>query len=816
MYSFSYLPKVLVFFLALFVLDALPAQRSTIHISDAAGKELADATVICNGTTYLSDNEGRVEGSFSFPLSIQATYVGYNGLDTTIRSYSNHIALVVPGEGILLKEGLITASWANETSAVTQKTISKSSIYTNNPVDMPGLLELLPGAVSTSDAGNGIGYSALRIRGSDQTRINVMIDGVPVNDAESQNVFWVDLPDLIEDVQSIQVQRGVGVSTAGPGAFGANINLRTGLLDEKPVISLNAGYGSFNSQKYGIVVNSGTVGKYFRFKVRGSRISSDGYIDRASSDLWAGSFQSQYIRERFSLAANVYWGKEITYQAWNGMPIRYYMQDRRSTYNPAGLKGDGTFFDDETDNYRQIYSRLIARYRFNQRTNLQATLYNTLGKGYYNQYREENIAGYFEDVAPQDVALVRERWLDNTLSGLNLVLDYRKGSWSHQAGGNIQYYHGAHYGIIKNYEGLIDWNPRRYYDNDADKQESSLFFKTEKNVGRFALLADLQIRQLHYSYIGLNQEKDPTRLSENFLFFNPKAGLTYFTDESRTNNLYLFGGIANKEPNRDDFTDAAPGVLPRPERLYNGEAGYRFSGGKFNLQANIYYIYYKDQLVLTGRINDAGAYTRFNVDRSDRLGVEVDLGYRLNRFVQLNGNIALSKNTIYDFDEYIDVSELIGNDIEYYDQERISRGNTDIAFSPGIVAFGQLCFFPLANTARLSKWRLTYSYKHVGSQYLDNSSNEFSRLPAYNIHSIGVQLPWMIARHQLVFNCQVDNIFDQVFVNNGWTYRFKAIGYDAAIDDPTVQSEGHNYYSSVGYYPQAGRRFFIGIKYTFR
>lgn len=806
------------FFLTVFAL--LPfwlfAQSSSVFITNSDGISLEGASIHYKNLSLVTDENGLVESLFHFPARLIVTYVGMETLDTTITEYRSQILLTLKSEKIILDGSIITASWANDNSAVTQKTVSRKTVYSGSEAsDMPSLLSSLPGSVSTSDAGNNIGYSGLRIRGSDQTRINVMIDGVPVNDAESQNVFWVDLPDLIEDIQNIQIQRGVGISTAGPGAFGANINLRSGFLSAVPVLMTQAGFGSFNTFKLSASGQSGTLWKYFRFKVRGSMISSDGYIDRASSDLNSGSIQAQYIRDKFSLTGHFYLGKERTYQAWNGVPIQYYLQDYKTTYNPSGLKGDGTFFDDETDNYTQIYNRLIGRWVINPGTDLQFTLYNTLGKGYYNQYREDDIADYFPELPSQDVALIRERWLDNSLNGINVVLDHKQGKWTHQLGGNFQYYHGRHFGIIKNERGLIDWSLRKYYDNPAKKQEASLFARSEFAFKKFNYFIDLQLRQLSYHYEGLDEAANPAILHKSFLFFNPKLGSSFLLKPDKPDYLYIYGGVANKEPNRDDFKDAAPGKTPRPERLYDFEFGYKLIRENLKIHSNIYYMYYKNHLLLTGQINDVGAYTRFNVDKSYRAGIEVDLAYRLNSSLEIHGNLAVSANKIIDFKEYIDVSELVGSDIEYLDQEVVNHGNSAIGFSPAIVGYGEIGWFPF-KASRLSQFKVYADLKHVSSQYLDNSENSYSKLPAYRLFGAGLAVPIAIGRSHFNLDIQVKNLFDRRYVNNGWTYRFKATGYDPAQGDPYIQKEGNDFYSSVGYFPQAGRNFYVGLRYTLK
>ena len=792
------------------------SQTTSIFIKNKDNVAVEGSTVVVNNMPFITDASGKVEAIFTFPASIVVSHVGIVSIDTTWHHFSDTIDFILTDNNLWLKEAMITASWVNEYAAITQKTISRNELYSGSEaIDMPALLESLPGSVSTSDAGNNIGYSSLRIRGSDQTRINVMIDGVPINDAESQNVFWVDLPDLIEDVQSIQVQRGVGVSTAGPGAFGANINLRSGFLSDKPSFSLQSGFGSFNSYKLSSTLQSGTVAKYFRFKVRGSLISSDGYIDRAKSDLWSSSVQVQYIRSGFNLAGHFYMGKEKTYQAWNGIPYQFYIDDPATTYNPSGLKGDGSIFDDETDNYRQMYSRIIGRWNIVQDLDLQFTLYNTLGKGYYNQYREENIHKYFKDLPSQDVALVRERWLDNSLNGINVIFDYSLYNWKHQLGGNFQYYRGRHFGIIQNYSGLVNWIPREYYDNPATKQESSVFLRSENKFNKLHYFVDLQLRQLNYHYEGFDDNYNLTNLAENYLFFNPKVGASFFFRDDRSDNIYVYVGHGSKEPNRDDFKDAAFNKVPKPEKLLNVELGHRLYRPLFSIQTNVYYMGYQDQLVLTGQLNDVGAYTRFNVDKSYRAGIEVDMNYNWKNVLTFQGNISCSKNKILNFNEFVDVSEKVGDEIEYLNQEVIAHGNSDISFSPEIVGFGELGWKPFRNGSFVKNWKMFTNIKYVGKQYIDNTSNIHSELPAYNVVAIGMYLPIQLKKHRMDITFKLDNLFNKHYVNNGWAYRFKAIGYDVVTDDPSIQVEGHDYYTSIGYFPQAGRRFYLGAKYTF-
>ncbi|HQW12503.1 MAG TPA: TonB-dependent receptor [Saprospiraceae bacterium] len=712
----------------------------------------------------------------------------------------------------VLKEVNITGSWATSQTPVTQKTIRKSSLQTASAKDIPVLLESLPSALSSSDAGNGVGYTYLRIRGSDQTRINVTLDGVPVNDAESQNVFWVDLPDMIEDAAAIQVQRGLGLSAAGPGAFGANINLQTSVPTDSFGVGVNTGLGSFDTKKINLTVNSGSLGGHFKFKVRGSRISSAGYIDRASSNLWASSFQSYLTLGQTSIQANVYYGKEKTYQAWVGVPYHYFYGDK-PTYNPAGLIEGNTFFDDETDNFTQVYSRVIIKRPLNDHSGLQGTLYHTYGGGYYNQYKpKENLSDYFE--GQNNIAdLIRERWLKNNLFGLNLNYYLISGKMTHQLGGNIQTYGGSHFGIVRSVIGNINWQPRHYYDDNAIKTESSVYYKNEITLNALTLMGDMQVRLLRYQYTGYNAEGGISPQKDKLAFFNPKMGASYAVN----NHLSMYGytGLGHREPNRDDYTESPHGKLPKPEQLLNVEVGLKYAQTNFNLQANYFGMFYKDQLILTGQINDVGAYTRINAEKSRRTGVELETAIVPFHWMNIVANLTLSKNIINSLDEYIDVSSYSDSSgIQYLPQEQITHRNTDISFSPDFISFGKIEFKPFSLANHLfSDVTISYDIKYISRQFLNNYSNETSILPAYSKQGVQITWPFRLGGMHCSVTGRVNNLLNSKIISNGWVYRYKYLG--PSYDDPSTVPEGNNYYSSIGFFPEAGRNYFINLQFNF-
>jgi iron complex outermembrane receptor protein len=706
----------------------------------------------------------------------------------------------------------IIGTWAGDNTPVTQKTLTKKNLNTESASDLPVLLNSTVSSISSSDAGNGIGYTYLRIRGSDQTRINVTIDGVPVNDAESQNVFWVDLPDIVQDAGAIQIQRGVGTSSFGPGAFGASINVRTAKPSDAFGLDAQIGAGSFNSQKYNLALNSGKLGK-FSFRVRGSRVHSDGYIDRAFSNLYSASLQTQYESGKTTFRANVYFGKERTYQAWNGTPYFYYYNGDK-TYNPSGLKTDSTFYDDETDNYTQVYSRFIVNHQFTSHSRLQATLYHTYGTGFYNQYKnQQNLSDYFNDVNGYS-DLIRERWLRNNLYGINVNYRLSAGRMVHIIGINAQQYLGRHFGIVRQVLSLPDFQPKNYYDNDADKNEQSIYYNSEYTAGKWTLLGDLQLRRLRYNYQGFEQNGDLGPQSADFLFFNPKIGLSYSL--TKAINIYTFAGIGNKEPNRDDFTESPYSNKPKNERLINWEAGFRLEKNKLSLQANAYLMRYKNQLVLTGEINDVGAYTRTNVNDSYRRGIEFEIHYNATQWLTFSGNVTLSSNKIKFINEYIDVSADTSGAYEYLPQEKISHTNTDIAYSPDLICFSEIALTPFIRTGSiLSGLKIAYNVKYVGSQYLSNFSNPNSKLDAYSYQNLHITWPLSLGKHSLDINFFINNIWDNQIISNGWTYRFKHLSDTPIPQNYDALGEGKGYYSTIGLFPEAGRNFFVTLSYSF-
>lgn len=669
--------------------------------------------------------------------------------------------------------------------------------------DLPLLLQMTPSAVSTTDAGAGVGYTGLRIRGTDGTRINVTLNGVPVNDAESQGTFFVNLPDLASSAGSIQLQRGVGSSTNGAASFGATMSISNMEQGDTAGAELNISAGSFNTQKYTLKAGTGLLAGGWKFDVRLSRISSDGYIERSASNLKAaqviGSWQ---IQEQTKFRFQVLTGSEKTGQAWNGVSQDSLLTNRR--YNELGQKADGSFYDNQTDNYMQTYYQAFLDHNFSKRWSGNVGLFLTRGKGYYEEYRQgEKFANY--GLAPfitpagdtfSRTDMVRQLWLDNYFYGGLYSLQYANNGLQLHIGGSVTQYSGLHYGFVKwgQYGIPADHN---WYRNDAMKNDFNQYFKAQYAItSRLTLYGDAQLRAVSYFMNGFR--KNPTLTpSENYTFFNPKAGLNYMLRDGRQEQQRIYASIAvaQKEPNRDDF-EASPAKLPKPEQLLNIEAGYEIRQKKWTALANIYLMSYQNQLVLNGQINDVGAYTRVNVDKSYRMGLELSGSVQATKWLNASGNVTLSRNKINRFDEYVD-------DYDNGDQKVIAHNNTDIAFSPSLIAAMDLGFKPFVHFryGGLRTLELNLLGKHVGRQYLDNTSDRARSIADYTLFDIRARYTVAFkGQHALSFTLAVYNVLNKKYESNGYNYSFISGGTTTAI----------NYY-----FPQAGSYFLAGIGLKF-
>ena len=561
-------------------------------------------------------------GTYTFKIS----YVGYTPQTRVLVIREDQtLNITLARSSVITDEVIVKATRASENSATTYKNLSRGEIAKNNQgQDLPYLLNQTPSVVVSSDAGAGIGYTGIRIRGSDATRINVTLNGIPLNDAESQGSFFVNIPDFASSVDNIQVQRGVGTSTNGAGAFGGSLNIQTTTRQDSAYAELNNTYGSFDTWKHTINVGTGLINNRFTFDGRLSKISSDGYIDRASSDLKSYFLTGAFYGKKDLLRVNVFSGKERTYQAWNGVPESMLNVNRR--YNSFT-------YEDQTDNYQQDHYQLLYTHSFSDKFSFNTALHYTYGRGYYEEFQEDDdLEGYSID--PYVVAdsifttsdLIRRRWLDNDFYGFTYSLNYKPAEQlDFTLGGAYNEYDGSHFGEVVWAEvpytnvGETNSSKKRYYSDDAFKTDFNTYLRANYQLNNFNFFADLQYRRIGYSFLGFDRNLRNVQQKADLNFFNPKFGLTYSINNN--SSIYASFAVANKEPNRDDYTESSPESRPEPENLKNIEAGYRIRGEKYQAGVNIYGMFYNDQLILTGQINDVGGYTRRNVPDSYRMGI---------------------------------------------------------------------------------------------------------------------------------------------------------------------------------------------------
>ena len=658
----------------------------------------------------------------------------------------------------------ITATRATEVTPVTKTTLSAEEIArANYGPDLPFILDQTPGVVANSDAGNGIGYTGLRIRGADASRINVTINGIPYNDAESQGSFFVDVPDIAASAGSIQIQRGVGSSTNGSGAFGATVNLTTNELKTKSALNLNSSFGSYQSFKNTLALNSGLINKHFSFDGRMSFVRSDGYIDRAASRLQSGFLSAAYFSKNNSVRFNYITGKEKTYQSWNG--VNKATLDTNRTYNSAGTEKPGDPYANETDNYLQSHYQVFFNHKFNPRIRSSVAVFLTRGKGYYEQYKaDQSLSGYGlpdfqnggETISSTD--LIRRLWLDNYFYGSVLSAEYKMNNTEITAGGSWTGYDGNHYGRIISavFQPAI---PKDYqwYFLTAYKNDYSVFAKwTEKIAAHWYSYIDLQTRRVDYKINGFRD--NPTLTTRNtYNFFNPRAGVTF-----KKNNItaYLSYGRSAKEPNRDDF-ESAGYEAPSPEKLNDFETGFEYDNKKkVSVGANIYYMKYRNQLILTGKINDVGAYTRTNTPGSFRLGLETQFKWQASAWLVINGNICVSKNEVKEFTEYIDDYDNGGQKVKNYK-------NSPIAFSPASTGNLNIQLFPIKHL------EVVLAGKFVDRQFLDNTGLKERSLDPYYVQNLKLiyNLELKHVKKMELF-LHINNIFSKTYEPNGYTYSY--------------------------------------------
>ena len=696
----------------------------------------------------------------------------------------------------VLDEVLVRSIRVDADSPITHSNLDQKDLENRNlGQDIPYMLNYLPSVVTTSDAGAGVGYTYIRVRGSDASRVNVTLNGIPYNDSESQGSFWVNLPDFTSSVQSLQLQRGVGTSTNGSGAFGASLNLLTDAVSNDAYGEIANSFGSYNTRKHNVKFSTGLLSDHFELAGRLSTIKSDGYIDRASSDLKSYFLQAAFVDRNTLIKALVFGGKNITYQSWNGLEDPEKLENDR-TFNSAGMytdeAGNTQFYDNEVDDYAQDHYQLLWNQRFNNNWRTNVALNYTRGKGYFEQYKED---GDFETYGfdPVEIGgetinttdLVRRRWLDNHFYAANANVDYKNDKIDFTSGAFYSYYTGDHYGevIWARYASNSEIRDR-YYDSNGTKNEFTIFAKTTYGISdKLQVFGDLQGRFLNYETTGITSDLVEMIFDEHYAFFNPKAGISYKFDPS--NQFYFSYGRAHREPSRNDYEQG----ITTPEKLDDFELGWRYVSPNLKLNSNLFYMDYKDQLVLSGELNDVGAALRASSGKSYRLGLEIDADIQIFENLRTLPNIALSSNKNVDF-------------VASIDGELVNLGNTNISFSPSVVAGNMIEYTPI------EKLHFGLLSKFVGEQYMGNIDSEASKLDSYFINDINVvytvdNLPWV---NEVVFSALVNNIFNVKYISNGYFYT-----YDDDFSNPgTIRTvEG------AGYYPQATINFLLGATIKF-
>ena len=763
------------------------AQYVVGKVTDAkSGAPIPLATIELNNSSGVANDSG----VFKFKMkpgthNIRITAIGFRPFEGSVESYSQETVFKLERINLFMQPVEVKATRAGEKAPFTKTNISKSEIEKLNlGQDLPFILNQTPSVVVNSDAGNGIGYTGIRIRGTDATRINMTINGIPYNDAESQGLFFVNLPDLASSVNNIQIQRGVGTSSNGAGAFGATINFSTNEVNTNPYGEINNSFGSFNSWKHTIKLGSGLINDHFTIDGRISKISSDGYIDRATTDLQSFYLSGAYLNDKTSVRVNIISGKERTYQAWYGILESDLVSNR--TVNYAGMEKPGEPYEDETDNYRQDHYQLFVNHQLSNKLTFNTALFLTQGKGYYEQYKaDEDFAEYglpnfvvgIDTITQSD--LIRQLWLDNNFYGQVISFNYRSVKDQVTLGGGWSRYDGNHYGHIIWGETGIPAN-YRWYDLDAYKTDLNIYTKYQRRLSdHLEAFADVQYRRILYDLGGFRD--NPSLKSRNIYdFLNPKLGITYTLKDLQ---LYASYSIGNKEPNRDDF-EAGQQQQPKPERLHDIELGIEKRNSLSHWGATLYYMKYKDQLVLTGKVNDVGAYTRTNIPQSYRLGIELQGSTKITDWMNGSANLTWSRNRIENFTEYYD-------DFDNGGQKSIQHGSTDISFSPSVVAGAAITVLPFKNA------EIGFFGKYVSRQYLDNTSNKNRSLQPYYVQDVR----FAYTLKQLVFKetsliFQLNNVFNKKYEPNGYSFSYLASG------DLTTE----NYY-----YPMAGVNFLVAL-----
>lgn len=799
--------KQLIAALLLFLGLAAHAQTSyTLKVVDEQKKPLVGATISIDGILFAqTDVNGNYQLTVKQPkVNLLISTVGFQTLSVYV-DLSKESTFVMKKKIFLSEEVMVTATRVDEKSAGTFSMVDKQYIEkTNFGQDLPYLLNQIPSVVITSDAGVGIGYTGIRIRGTDQQRTNLTINGIPLNDAESQGTFTVNISDFASSIENIQVQRGVGSSTNGAGAFGAAINIQTTQMADTASAEVNFAQGSFkaknmlfhnNMEKYTAVVNTGLIHDHWNFSGRLSKVASTGYIDNSSAVLKSFFTSASYRNERHLMKFNVFSNLEKTYLAWNGVPQDSLKTNR--TFNPISVE-----YNDQYDNYQQDHYQIFESYKINNHHHVNVGYHYTRGRGYFQEYRfDQNYNSYGLDtlftgndtISKTDI--LRRRWLKNEFEGVVYSWEYiPNNKFKLTIGGASNKYTGEHFGEIiwaKNASNSIPGT--RWYTGWGRKYEANLYAKAGYEINtNWNVFLDLQSRYVNYKIEGTNKDRIAVDQQHKYNFFNPKAGVSY--NLSNANLVYLTFGVANKEPNRDDFVNGiVNNIKPKSEKLSDLEIGWKKRTNKYSVEVNAFYMNYTNQLVLTGEVNNVGEYIRTNTPKSYRAGLELTGSMNYTTRLNISANLALSQNKINAFTESIYQYDA---DYNYLGVLLRDHKNTDISFSPNVIASSRLRYKVIQNLFT------TLESKYVGKQFMDNTSNEDRKINSFFVNDLFVDYTIQIKGFipLLTLMLKVNNVFDKLYEPNGYTYTL-------------IESGVENNYNF--YYPQAGRNYMFSLNCKF-
>ena len=778
-------------------------------VTDERGNNLAGAGVSVEntflGTHTLADGTYILYGLRDGAYKLRFSFLGYEPqiIEVVLKTEAVVNLKMIP-KSFLAGEVIVNSTRAGSRAPMAYTSLDNELLSKQNyGHDLPYLLSLTPSLVETSESGTGIGYTNLRIRGTDASRINVTMDGIPLNDPESQQVFWVDIPDLASSVDNIQVQRGAGTSTNGAGAFGATVNMQTSNPGNEPFARISTSLGSFNTSRKMVAAGSGLLAGKFAFQMRLSDMKSDGYIDRTGSDHQSAFINGAFRTARSFVKANIFLGEEHTEIGWWGVPREMLSVNRK--YNPAGEYADENdivqYYDNESDNYNQNHYQLFYDLKFNNSLSLSTAFHYTSGKGYYEEFKEDgSLSDYglpditIDNTVISETDLIRRKWMRNDFYGLVYSLKHKKEKLEATVGGGANYYTGDHFGRIiwMRYSGNLD-KDHQWYFNNGKKAEVSIFAKADYFfTEKLSLFADLQYRFIEYRMKGNDDDLKDLGQRHDFSFFNPKAGLFYSIDQNQ--DAYISFSVANREPTRADFKEAAgdPDAVPRAETLYDTELGYKLRREKYSAAVNLYAMLYRDQLVPTGELSSTGYPIMTNVERSSRLGIELTAGIKPADFFGWDFNLTLSRNKIPDFIEYyIDY-----NTSDWSEEYRsMNLGTVDIAYSPSATGTSDLNFKILKNT------ELHFISKYVNRQYFDNTMNSVRMIDPYFVNNLRID-----------FNPAIKGIKNtgfQLFINNIFNSNYESNAYGGNWFEDGVEKTWSYFF------PQAGINFMVKAEVLF-